>query len=220
MAAHEFRAPLTAIKGYISMISEGDTGDIPEKARGFLADANAINERLVRLVNNMLNVSKIEEGRMIYQVEPVILSEVLQTAYAQFRPEAERKGLKFTLQIPREIKDKVMVDPDRIHEVVANLVSNAIKYTDEGSVSMRLIQPNENKVRFEVVDTGRGISKGEQERLFRKFYRAESEIGKTTGTGLGLYICKLLVEKFGGEIGLISEDKKGSTFWFSLSIVK
>ncbi|KKQ98410.1 MAG: Sensor protein resE [Candidatus Woesebacteria bacterium GW2011_GWB1_39_12] len=219
MAAHELRTPMTAIKGYVSMIIEGDTGDIPEKARGFLADANAINERLIRLVNNMLNVSRIEEGRMVYQEEEENLSSAVRTVFSQFRPEAERKGLELKLDVPASITDKVRVDPDRIQEVIGNLLSNAVKYTDKGSVVVRLVQPNANMVRFEVEDTGSGISKEEQEKLFRKFSRAESTVGKTTGTGLGLYISKLLVEKFGGSIGLSSEIAKGSTFWFELPLV-
>ena len=218
MAAHELRTPMTAIKGYVSMIIEGDTGDIPEKARGFLADANAINERLIRLVNNMLNVSRIEEGRMVYQEEEENLSSAVRTVFSQFRPEAERKGLELKLDVPASITDKVRVDPDRIQEVIGNLLSNAVKYTDKGSVVVRLVQPNANMVRFEVEDTGSGISKEEQEKLFRKFSRAESTVGKTTGTGLGLYISKLLVEKFGGSIGLSSEIAKGSTFWFELPL--
>jgi len=220
MAAHELRSPMTAIKGYISMVMEGDAGDISEKARGFLADANTINERLIRLVNNMLNVSRIEEGRMVYQMEEENLSSVVKAAFVQFKPETERKGLKFELSIPAEIKDKVDVDADRIHEVVANLISNATKYTDKGSITVRLTQPNSSTVRFEVEDTGPGISPEEQGKLFQKFARAESTIGKTTGTGLGLYICKLLMAKFNGKIGLDSQEKKGSTFWFELPLSK
>lgn len=218
VAAHELRAPLTAIKGYISMVMEGDAGDIPEKARGFLADANAINERLIRMVNNMLNVSRIEEERMVYQWETESLSRITRTVFAQFRAEAERKDLNFSLEIPRDIKDKIYVDPDRIYEVIGNLVSNAVKYTDSGSVLIKLSQPNDTTARFEVIDTGPGISQEEQRRLFRKFYRVESSVGKTIGTGLGLYISKLLVEKFKGKIGLESEVGKGSTFWFELPL--
>jgi signal transduction histidine kinase len=218
MAAHELRAPMTAIKGYVSMILEGDAGDITDKARGYLADTNAINDRLVRLVNNMLNVSRIEEGRMVYQVEIVNLAEVVRTVFSQFRPEAERKGLELSSDVPMEIKDRVEVDPDRIQEVIGNFLSNAVKYTNEGSVMVKLRQPSENIVRLEVVDTGPGISKEEQAKLFNKFYRAESTVGKTIGTGLGLYISRLLIEKFGGKIGIDSEVGKGSIFWFELPV--
>lgn len=219
MAAHELRAPMTAIKGYISMVTQGDAGQISEKARGFLADANTINDRLIRLVNNMLNVSRIEEGRMVFQLETEELSHVIRAVYSQFIPEAERKGLDYSLNIPKHIRDRVEVDPDRIYEVIANIISNAIKYTDEGSVEVRLLQPDKEMVRFEVEDTGPGISLQEQEKLFQKFYRIETNVGKTTGTGLGLYISRLLMEKFNGKIGLISDLKKGSTFWFEIPIV-
>jgi len=219
MAAHELRAPMTAIKGYISMVTQGDAGDISEKARGFLADANTINDRLIRLVNNMLNVSRIEEGRIVFQLETEELSHVVRAVYSQFIPEAERKGLDYSLKIPKHIRDRVEVDPDRIYEVIANLISNAVKYTDEGSVVVRLVQPDKAMVRFEVEDTGPGIPKQEQEKLFQKFYRIETNVGKTTGTGLGLYISRLLVEKFNGQIGLISEFGKGSTFWFEIPVV-
>lgn len=220
MAAHELRTPLSAIKGYLSMIIEGDTGDIPEKTRGFLADANSINERLIRLVNNMLNVSRIEEGRMVYQSEDESLSRVTRAVFVQFRAEAERKGLKYSLEIDPDIKDEIRVDPDRIYEVIGNLISNAVKYTNRGSILVKLSQPSKAKVRFEVTDTGPGITREEQNKLFKKFYRAESSVGKTIGTGLGLYISKLLVEKFGGRIGLASEVGKGSKFWFDLPLAE
>ncbi len=218
MAAHELRSPLTAIKGYVSMIMEGDTGDIPEKTRGFLADVNSINERLIRLVNNMLNVSRIEEGRMVYQLEVENMSRIARSVYGLFVPEAQRKGLKFDMSILPKIKDKAYVDVDKVHEIMANFLSNAIKYTDKGSVTIALTNPNPQLIRFEVVDTGPGISKEEQGKLFQKFYRVESNVGKTTGTGLGLYICRLLVEKFNGKIGVDSENGKGSTFWFEIPI--
>lgn len=220
MAAHELRSPLTAIKGYVSMIIEGDTGDIPEKARQFLADAMAVTDRLVRLVNNMLDVSRIEEGRIVYQMEETSLIKAIQEAYYSFRVEAERKKLAFKLDIPNGTEDNVKVDPDRVQEVIGNFVSNAIKFTEKGSVDIVMSNPTPETVRVEVKDTGPGITKQEQEKLFQKFYRAETTSGKTFGTGLGLYITKLLIEKFGGKIGLVSEIDKGSNFWFELPVIR
>jgi signal transduction histidine kinase len=219
MAAHELRAPMTAIKGYVSMVLEGDTGDIPEKARGFLADANNINDRLIRLVNNMLNVSRIEEGRMVYQIEDENLSQVVRAVFSQFAPEAERKGLEYKLEIPTKLKDRVKVDPDRVQEIIGNFLSNAVKYTDTGFVKVKMVQSGRNFIRVEVIDSGPGISKEEQSKLFQKFHRVESNVGKTTGTGLGLYICKLLVEKFNGRMGVDSEVGSGSKFWFELPLL-
>jgi signal transduction histidine kinase len=220
MAAHELRAPLTAIKGYLSMIVEGDTGEISAKTRGFLADALAVNERLVRLVNNMLNVSRIEQGKLAFQMDNLHLARAARSAVDTFRAEAERKGLEFSVEIPEKISDVVYVDPDKIDEVIANLVSNAVKFTDKGFAKIALSNPREGIVRLEVVDSGPGISTEEQKKLFRKFYRVESTSGKTIGTGLGLYICRLLIEKFSGKIGLISDEEKGSTFWFELPLSK
>lgn len=218
MAAHELRGPMTAIKGYLSMIIQGDAGEIPEKAEGFIIDASAISDRIIRLINNMLNVSRIEEGRTTYQMKRVSLSKAARYVFEQSRFEAERKGLTVSLEKQDDLNDFVFVDPDRLFEVIDNLFSNAVKYTNKGSVVIRLLQPNKKTVRLEVVDSGPGISQDEQKRIFRKFYRVKSAVGKTIGTGLGLYISKLLVERFDGVIGVISGIGKGATFWFELPV--
>jgi hypothetical protein len=132
------------------------------------------------------------------------LSVPLRAVFSQFVPEAEREGLKYDLKIPKKIKDRVYVDPDRIQEVIGNIISNAVKYTEKGFIEVNLSQPNPKAVRVEVVDSGPGISQIEQARLFQKFHRVESNVGKTTGTGLGLYISKLIIEKFNGKIGVKS----------------
>lgn len=218
MAAHELRAPMTAIKGYISMIMDGDAGEISDKARGYLTDVTSVNDRLVRLVNNMLNVSRIEEGRLVYKTEVLPLSEIAKNVYTSFKFEAERKGLTMDVVIEKGIKDLVEVDPDKINEIIGNFVSNAVKYTETGSIEIKISQPAIGKVKLSVIDSGPGISKEEQNKLFQKFYRVQSTAGKTIGTGLGLYISKLLVEKFNGQLGLNSAVGKGSEFWFVLPV--
>lgn len=218
VAAHEMRAPLTAVKGYLSMIAEGDAGKISEETQQYLNGALAGAEREIRLVNNMLNMSRIEEKRLVYNMGEVELSDVVSFAYEEFKMQAKEKGLEFEMYIEKKIRDLVFVDRDRIYEVVANMVSNAIKYTDKGKVTMKLFNPeNEKVVRFEVIDTGYGISEIEQKKLFTKFFRSESSAGKVLGTGLGLYIIKLLIENFKGKLGLQSELGKGSVFWFELT---
>lgn len=217
MAAHELRAPTTAIKGYVSMILNGDAGEISDRARGYLTDARSTNDRLIRLVNNMINVSQIEKGSLIYQMERVSLAMLAGSVYDDFKFEAERKNLKFEIQISNETDDMVEVDPDRIREVIANLVSNAIKYTEDGFVKIQ-VGNNGRHVRLEVIDSGPGISNEEQKKLFKKFYRVKSAVGKTIGTGLGLYISQLIVRRFDGKIGLESELGKGSIFWFDLPL--
>jgi len=209
---------MTAIKGYLSMILDGDAGKIPGTAIGFLKEAVDGNDRLIRLVNNMLNVSRIEEGRMVYQMGVVNLKQVARSVFNEFAVSAKDKRLQYELEMPESLLDLVYVDQDRIYEVVANLISNAVKYTDVGTVKVRLSQSSPHIIRLEVIDSGRGISPEEQKRIFGKFVRLESSAGKTVGTGLGLYISKLLVEKFGGRIGVVSSLGKGSSFWFELPV--
>lgn len=218
VAAHELRAPLTAIKGYLSMVIDGDAGSISKQAKEFLQDSLLSNERMIRLVNNMLDVGRIEEGRIIYQEDYVKISELAKIAYAEFKLEAERKNLTLELVIQEGVVDEVFVDRDRLHEVIINFLSNALKYTDEGKVTIKLSNPNKNTVKLEVIDTGPGISQHEQKKLFNKFYRIRSDVGKTIGSGLGLYISKLLIQKFGGNIGVESKPGRGSDFWFELPI--
>jgi len=218
VASHELRAPMTAVKGYVDMAQAGDGGEIPVKAQQFLTEAAAEIERMIRLVNNMLNVARIEEGRMVYEIGEVNLGEVVKRVFNEFKFEAESKALEYSYEPAKDLVSKVVVDVDRIHEVVGNLINNAIKYTDQGRVVVRTLNPSPGVVRVEVADTGLGMTKEEQQKLFQKFYRAESYVGKKMGSGLGLYISKLLVQKFGGTIGVKSEKGKGSLFWFELPV--
>lgn len=215
IATHELRAPMTAIRGYISMILEGDAGEIPQEANNFLQVVQSSADRLIRLVNNMLNIARIEQGRQVYQMGTVQMTTVVNTIFSEFKLDAQKKGLKYTLEITPEVQDTVYVDQDRIHEVVANLISNAIKYTDAGGVTVKLFNQG-SSIRFEVVDTGKGIAPEDQTQLFQKYYRVQDRMERKTGTGLGLYISKILVEKFGGKIGIQTALGHGSTFWFEI----
>ncbi len=185
VAAHELRAPMTAIKGFLSLIKEGDAGEVSAKVMEFITDASEGNDRLIRLVNNMLNIGRIEENRMVYQMDYVHLKKVIDDTVNIYYEEAKRKNLKLEVVAADNITDLVYVDKDRINEVISNLLSNSIKYTEQGSVTIKLTMEGDF-VKCEIIDTGRGISREEQEKLFKKFQRTKSSEGKTLGSGLGL----------------------------------
>lgn len=217
VASHELRAPMTTIKGYIAMILEGDAGNIPPKVKEFLGESYESTERMIRLINNMLNVSRIESGRLIMSLKDIQIEKAIEDVVKDFGLEAKEHGLKLEYQRPKKKLPKVRVDPDRIREVVANLVGNAINFTAHGHVFVKN-NLEDGMVITEVEDTGVGISPENQKKLFKKFGQIDGAPFKK-GSGLGLYICRMLITEFGGEIWLKSKAGKGTTFFFSLPAI-
>jgi signal transduction histidine kinase len=218
VASHELRAPMTTIKGYISMILEGDVGQIPPKVKEFLGDAYESNDRMIRLVNNMLNVSRIESGKLIISLQDIQIEEAIEGVVKSFRLEAEGHGLELKFFKPKKRLARVRVDPDRIREVIANLVGNAINFTPHGHVHLRAYG-EDGVITVAVEDTGVGISSQSQKQLFKKFSQVEVAAPFKKGSGLGLYISKMLINEFGGEIWVKSKVGKGTTFSFSLPAI-
>lgn len=212
IAAHELRTPVTAIRGYISMIKEGTAGEIPETAKKYLNIVWEANERLVRLVNDILEIARSEAGRITIEVFAVDIREAVKSVFEEVRPLAGEKKIILSYERPVGLT-LVLADTARLKEVIVNLVSNAIKYNREGG---RIKISHEFEPGFVVThieDTGIGISAEDQKRMFEKFFRAESaRVQQITGTGLGLFITKELVEKMGGAIWMKSEEGKGSRF--------
>lgn len=215
VASHELRTPMTAVKGFISMILEGDYGEVNEKLKQPLTDVAASTERLIQLVNDMLNVSRIEAGRLKFNLSEFQINTPIEQMVASLQPIA--KDRKITLRAPSIPKSMVQADIEKVTQILNNLVGNALKFIDTGSIT---ISGKEVKdlVIIEVTDTGLGISEPDQKRLFGKFQQISSaQLGKPAGTGLGLYISKQLAQKMGGDLTLVqSEVGKGSTFSFSV----
>lgn len=218
MVSHELRTPLTSIKGYVDLIVDGEAGEINEIQREFLSIVQENSDRLVSLINDLLDISRIESGRVHLKIEPLDLSEVVQGVVDTFRTYADQSGIELswhaTKGLPRAAGDR-----DRVGQVLMNLVSNAIKYSPGGgSVRIDLRRRGE-RISVGVTDTGMGISAEDQKQLFSKFFRVDSTLTREIGgTGLGLSICKSVIELHGGSIGVRSKLGEGSTFWFTLPI--
>lgn len=218
VAAHELRTPVTAIKGYISMLLEGDAGKLPDEVAQYLSKTNNANERLVQLVNDLLEIARNEAGRLEITVSPQDLVENIKTIADELKPLIDEKNIKFKYE-HKEKALKVLADGVRLKEVLINLVGNAIKYNKEGGSLEISHEIKGNSVITHVKDSGFGMSREDLSHLFEKFWRSESkDIRKQGGTGLGLFITKELVVKMGGKIWAKSQKGTGSTFSFSLPI--
>lgn len=217
LASHELRTPMTAIRGSLSTILEGYAGDIPDTAREFLNAAYNENDRLIRLVNNLLNISRIEAGRLKIDITVVKINEIIQEVINNLSGAAGEKSLYLKFESDQEIPP-VNADPDLVREVLINIIGNAIKFTHIGGVTVRS-RVDANKVITSITDSGSGISMDDQPLLFKKFSQVQGSYAKQSGgTGLGLYICKKIIEAMGGQIWLESTLGTGSTFFFSLSV--
>ncbi len=214
--SHELRTPLTSIKGYIELILDGDTGDINDIQREFLDIIAQNTDRLTSLINDLLDIEKIESGKIALGKKPVSLTKLVKLAAKTLEPDAHDKKLEYEVTVEDTIE--VFADPDRIMQVLMNLISNAIKFTPSGKVSIH-VHKHPGRAEIIVSDTGMGISKTDQENLFTKFFRAENALKKQIGgTGLGLSIVKSIVEMHGGSVTVDSTLNRGSTFTVVLPI--
>jgi signal transduction histidine kinase len=219
IASHQLKTPLSIIKGYLSLITEGSFGRLTKKMKDPLQRIYISNERLISLVEDLLNLSRIEDGRMKYDMAKVNLVEVVTSVYEEFKDQAKQRSIKFTWK-PSKTPVFSTIDKVKIRNVVFNLVDNAIKYTEQGSIAITLKTEN-GKALVEVTDTGIGIARDHLDRLFAKFTRLSDGNRNfvISGFGLGLYITKLIVKDHNGRIWADSPGLgKGSTFSLELPL--
>ena len=219
IASHQLRTPLTAVKGYISMILEGTYGQLAEKQTKPLENVYQSNERLIRLVNDLLNLSRLDAGKIEFSPELISLEEMVSDIIEELKINAEKKGLYIKMVKPPEPLPKIMVDQDKLRQVILNIFDNAIKYTKEGGVTFEL-KKLDGEEEIKVSDTGEGMDEGELNSLFQMFSRATAGTQlHAEGAGLGLYVAKQFIEMHGGKIWAESPGKsKGSTFYIQLPI--
>lgn len=216
MVTHELRAPLTLIKGSIELVEDEVLGKVTPEQKNHLGVALRNVDRLDRLIGSVLDYQKLEGGQIEYRIDPNdIGSDVMETVNG-FRTVTEKKGLQFVVNIPGNLPP-VMVDKDALIQVVTNLLSNAIKFTDHGTIAILAKQLGDH-VEISVADSGIGISKEDQPRLFQSFSRIGTDQRRTPGTGLGLAICRKIIERHGGTIGMRSIPGEGSVFFFTLPV--
>lgn len=216
IAAHQLRTPLSALKWAISLLLNGDVGRISKEQKELIGKAYETNERMIMLVNDLLNAARVEEGKMISKPSFVDVSAVIQSTLADLQVKKKEKKMKIAFGRSKENLPKVFVDEEGLKLVIQNLLENAIQYTHSGGAITVACAFQNGNVTFSVEDTGIGITEQEKERIFTKFFRGQNATRmETRGSGLGLFIAKKIVEAHGGKIWFSSKEKSGTTFFVS-----
>ncbi len=220
IAAHQLRTPLSAIKWVIKMVLDGDVGPLNKEQEELLFKGYRSNERIINLVNDMLNVSRIEEGRFGYSFNKEDFTEILKESLENIDTLVKNKKIKVELKQPKELP-RVYMDRQKMFLVLQNLLENAVKYTPEmGKINIDL-EAGDKFLQVKIKDNGVGIPKEDREKLFTKFFRASNVVRmQTEGSGLGLFIVKNIIKKHGGEITCNSEEGMGTEFIFTLPLSK
>lgn len=220
MASHQLRTPLTSIKGYVSMLLEGDVGKVSKEQQQLLDEVFISSERMVRLISDFLNVSRLQTGKFVIEKHPVDLALLVQRELDSLAQNAAARGMKFTYHKPKKFP-LLDLDENKIQQVIMNFADNAIYYSKDGSKITVTLKESNGWIECRIIDTGIGVPESEQARLFKKFFRAtNARRARPDGTGIGLFLAKKVVGDHGGEIIFESKEGKGSTFGFRLPIPK
>ncbi len=220
IAAHQLRTPLSAIKWTLKILLDGDLGEVNNEQRNFIDKCYRSNERMISLINDLLDVTRIEDGRYVYRKVTFNMQEMIKAIVAVYEEEAVKRGVKLILHEPKKPLPPVIGDQEKIKLVVQNFVDNAVKYTKSGGSVEVIAKNDKDKVTIAFKDTGVGIPEDQKARVFGKFFRAANVMRmETEGSGLGLFIAKNIIGAHNGDVWFESEEGKGSTFYFSIPIV-
>jgi signal transduction histidine kinase len=214
IASHQLRTPLSILKGYIELIKDGAYGKIESKTVKVLNDMDTNNEHLVKLVDEFLNISRIEQGRTKYEFSVVDICGLIESVMNDLGVKAKQKKMEIKWECQKKIK-KVECDQEKIHHVIFNFIDNALKYCDKGAIKVRFEDENKG-VAVRVIDEGIGFEKQDEVNFYQKFYRGDNvKASAVSGTGLGLYVCRKFIEAHNGRVWAHSDGLgKGSEFGF------
>ena len=216
IASHELKTPLTSIKGYLQLLERTINNDDKELSETYVKRSQVQLGKLQTLIEDLLNISKIESGKL--KLSKVLFS--LKTLLTEALELIRHTHNSFKVEVTSDIDDlEIFADPFRIEQVLVNYLFNAIKYSEKGSIiKVRVVLLGENSLRIEVLDQGIGIAEKDQEHLFEKFYRVNQQVYRSQGLGIGLYICSEIIKQHNGRVGVNSVLGKGSTFYFTIPI--
>ncbi len=221
IASHQLRTPLSAIRWYIEELYNEELGKLNKIQKNYLGDMMETSNTIIRLVNNLLNISRLEESRLNITPKPTVLANLIKTVISEQLASNVKKGRKILFVEPKIKLPKIKIDPTLIRQVLSNLISNAVKYSfgKEKCKVIVTLKKNDTEAIIAIEDFGVGIPKKYQNRVFDKFVRAENVVkGETEGSGLGLYFCKKIIEVSGGKIWFKSQVNKGTKFFINLPL--
>lgn len=218
MASHQLRTPLTSIKGYLDMMLEGDLGKISPTQRAVLREAFSSSERMVRLINDFLNVSRLQTGKFTIDKQSVDIAQILRDEVSLLKVVADQRSVEMVLKVDKKIP-LLAVDSEKIRQVMLNMIDNAIYYSSPHKKVVITLKSSGKMIEFSVKDSGIGVPKSEQANLFGKFFRGtNAKKRRPDGTGVGLFLAKKVILSHDGEMIFESEEGKGSTFGFKLPV--
>jgi PAS domain S-box-containing protein len=218
LASHQLRTPLSAIRWFAEMLVAGDAGKLNPEQEDFAKNIYDSIERMTQLINSLLNIARVESGRIMIAPVPTDIRAMVEGIAKELEQSILQKELRFTINTTESLP-KINIDPRLIRQVYFNLLTNAIKYTPKGGEVTVSFSQKWGNIISQIVDTGYGIPKNQQSHVFQKFFRGDNAARKeTVGTGLGLYLTKAIVEASQGRIWFLSEENKGTIFWFTLPV--